>query len=197
MKSTPLFKIKKFHYCQFCNAEITSNFPLCDVCLELNKNGLVILKDGKWQFDKDKIITKLFKNSYYNPSKNYSLKENLLTKYEKILYEILLRKLEPKYIAFPQINLQTIIQTDTFHRNDELYRNLDFCIFEKETLKPILAIELNDVSHETKEFKKKRDDSVKNILQKARLPLLTIKNDDLYKMTTVEIYNMIEKSLPQ
>lgn len=183
--------------CHFCGKTGDFDFVLCDDCLELARKKMLYLKNGQWQFEKDRVINKLLKNNFFDPQKEYKTKDSLFTKNEKILYEVLLYKLDNnKYIALPQINLQTIIETDSKERNDELYRNIDFCIFEKETFKPVLAIELNGLSHKNNNFVKKRDESVKQILTKANLPFLIFDNDDLYNMTTEQIYNLIKKSLP-
>lgn len=187
--------MKQLVHCQICN-QLTDNqeSQICENCLKLRKQGLLIYKNKTWQIDLHKGIDKLCKNNFYNPEKQYMLKQTLFGEYEKIVFEIISDKLDKKYVVFPQINLQAIIETDSKQRNDELYRNIDFVIFEKSTYKPVLAIELNDKSHQVP-YKIKRDESVKKICEKAHLKLIFLQNKDLYTRNTVEIFNQIKKYL--
>lgn len=98
-------------------------------------------------------------------------KKSLLTYKEKTFYN-LLSKLQNDYIVLPQINLATVIEkkSDTKYQN-ELYRNIDFGIFDKKDFTIKALIELNDESHNTKD-RIARDYKVKEICEKANIPLL-------------------------
>ena len=100
--------------------------------------------------------------------------------------------LDKKYIIIPQINLQSIINTNGLNRNDELFRNIDFGIFVKKTFYPILMIELNGEQHNTNGYYKERDISVSNILKQVRIPLLNISIKDLKSMTSKNIKAIIK-----
>jgi len=78
-----------------------------------------------------------------------------------------------KYIVHPQVNLASIIEktSDSKYRN-ELFRNIDFCIFDN-NYKPLVLIEINDASHMTAD-RKRRDQKVKDICAEAKLPLITL-----------------------
>ena len=178
--------------CKVCG-QPTRNFRICDSCRTLIKKQ-VVKKDflGEYVINQD-YFSKLKQQNFYQPEKKYILKESLCNDNELKLYKILNNILEKELIALPQINLQTIIDTDKYERNNELFRNLDFCIFEKETLKPILAIELNGKSHQEKRIIK-RDESVKQILENAKLPLITIQNEEMFKENfEIELHNLIIK----
>ena len=186
-------------FCDICRKRANSNTRhLCQNCERLLYKEYIKLdnKSNRYIFNTDRVLEKLEDtNKFFDPKKNYSTRE-LCTKNEKILFDLITFKLNNKYIILPQVNLQTIIQTDSMKRNDELYRNIDFCIFEKTTLKPVLAIELNGDDH-YKYYKIKRDESVKKILFKAGLPLLTLKNDELYQKTVDEIFKIVSIYLQQ
>lgn len=191
--------MEKDDYCDICRKRANSyTKKLCKNCERLFHKNYIIFnaKLNKYTFNNQKVLEKLEdSNKFFDPNKNYTLKE-LCTKNEKILFNLITFKLNDKYIILPQVNLQTIIQTDSMKRNDELYRNIDFCIFDKATLRPVLAIELNGDDH-YKYYKIKRDESVKKILFKAGLPLLTLKNDELYQKTVDEIFKIIGAYLQQ
>lgn len=73
----------------------------------------------------------------------------------------------------PQVNLASIIDKISDSRfHNELFRNVDFGIFNADYSKILLLIELNDESHNDY-HRKKRDMKVKNICDKAGIKLIT------------------------
>ena len=73
----------------------------------------------------------------------------------------------------PQVNLASIIQKVSNSRfNTELFRNIDFGIFNADYSKLLLLIELNDESHNNY-HRKKRDIKVRDICNKAGIKLIT------------------------
>ena len=190
------FKKGNHTLCQICG-EPTQNIQICDSCKTLIKQN--ILKQdilGNYIINQE-YFSKLKTQNFYQPQKNYTLKKSLCNDNELKLYKILKDIIGDEFVVFPQINLQTIIDASNFERNNELFRNLDFCIFDKETLQPVLAIELNGKSHKEQRIMK-RDESVKNILEKAKLPLITIQNEELYDENIKnKLHNLIIKKLGQ
>ena len=93
--------------------------------------------------------------------------------FEKTLF-IKLKEIEKygNYIVHPQINLATIVQKKSNQKyNSELFRNVDFAIFNN-NYELLLLIELNDSTHnETK--RKIRDVKVKKICEEANIKLIT------------------------
>lgn len=121
----------------------------------------------------------MFDDRFYNPNKIYIKKNPVLSIYEKKFFHIMRKKLYPNFIITPQVNLQSIIETNTNTRNNELFRNIDFGIFDTEMYNPIMLIEINGKQHNNKEYWIKRDKSIKNILEQANIMLYTINNEDL------------------
>ena len=73
----------------------------------------------------------------------------------------------------PQVNLASIIQKVSNSRfNTELFRNIDFGIFNADYSKLLLLIELNDNSH-NEYHRIKRDKKVHEICNKAGIKLIT------------------------
>ena len=73
----------------------------------------------------------------------------------------------------PQVNLASIIEKKSDSRfNTELFRNIDYGIFNSDYSKILLLIELNDESHNNYN-RKKRDIKVYNICLKAGIRLIT------------------------
>ena len=86
------------------------------------------------------------------------LTESLISKHEMQLYQALTKNLdtyyENKYIICPKVRIGDIItlKKENFNRSIRARyrgRHFDFVICSKDTLQPILAIELQDSSHKT------------------------------------------------
>lgn len=125
-----------------------------------------------------KLIQKSLTNKKNNEKnhlrKTYSSK-SLLTDYEKYFYNIFKNNFSDIYLIIPQTNLATfIIKQKDFSKQyqNELYRNIDFGFFDKETLTPLLLIEINDNTHSTKD-RIYRDKRVKEICTEAEINLIT------------------------
>ena len=105
----------------------------------------------------------------------YELKTSLVSKAELQFYKKLEYLYGNSYKIQVQVNLASIINKNDTFRND-LFRNIDFGIFEKETLKPLLLIELNDSTH--KNYKRyNRDIKIREILKQVQMPLITFYTD--------------------
>lgn len=106
-----------------------------------------------------------------NINKNQYKKKYFLTNTEKQFLSILYELKKYNLIIIPQINLATIIQkTGEFRYQNELYRNIDFGIFDK-NYNILLLIELNDISHQ--QYKRReRDMKVKEIVKQADIKLI-------------------------
>lgn len=79
------------------------------------------------------------------------------------------------YRIIPQVPLSSIVKKHKeFEKQyqNELYRTIDIGLFDKETFEPVLMIEINDKTHEQAD-RYKRDLKVREILNKADIPLLT------------------------
>ena len=99
-------------------------------------------------------------------------KKPLLTKTEIKFGTAIQKAIPDHYQLLPQINLATIIERKDNHKyQNELYRNIDFVIFDYQ-YNPILLIEINDDTHKQK-ARIARDIKVKKICHQANLPLIT------------------------
>ncbi len=92
--------------------------------------------------------------------------------------------LENDYYIFPQIHLPAFIDGQIFKQNwNGAFRHIneksvDFLLCDRFNLRPLLAIELDDPTHELPN-RKKRDVEVERILKTAKFPLLRLKREDL------------------
>ena len=140
---------------------------------------------------KNKKITK-----QKNKNNNQYHEKNLLTKNEMYFFEIIKKNFSDKYIIMPQVNLASIIEKNknypTQYQN-ELFRNVDFGIFDKKTTKPLLLIEINDSTHN--QYKRKeRDKKVKEICEKAQIKIINFYTN--YPNKENYIVKRIKENLP-
>lgn len=111
-------------------------------------------------------------NNTQNTIHNIYVQKSFMTKTELIFFHKLCGLNTERYSIVPQLNLATVIdKVDDSFRN-ELFRNVDFAIFNKDYSKLLLLIELNDDSHKNIE-RKKRDLKVKSICDQANIKLIT------------------------
>lgn len=100
-------------------------------------------------------------------------KKNIMTDYEYKFYLILKELEKYNYKVIPQVNLATIVEkVNNKKYYTELFRNIDFVIFNEDLTDVLLLIEVNDVTHNTKK-RKSRDIKVKSICANAGLNLIT------------------------
>ncbi len=104
-------------------------------------------------------------------TKEYTTKP-LLTPTEDSFFQAIKLATPKNYTVYPQINLAAIIRRIDQHRfQNELYRNIDFAIFDAGYY-PKLLIEINDDSH--KQWDRiERDHKVREICKQAHIPIIT------------------------
>ncbi len=117
--------------------------------------------------------------------------KKIMTEYEMQFLEKI-KCFESDYIIIPQVNLLSIITKFPAHKfNNELFRNIDFGIFDK-SYNLILLIELNDNSHnDTK--RKRRDLKVRKLCMKANIELINFYSK--FKYTDYEIITKINDAI--
>ena len=99
-------------------------------------------------------------------------KKKLMTPTEIKFFHAIKNATPKGFVALPQINLATIINRVDEHKyQNELFRNIDFVIFDLET-NPIVLIEINDGTH-LKQERIIRDKNIKYVCDKAGLPIIT------------------------
>lgn len=96
--------------------------------------------------------------------KIYERKEFMST-YELLFYEKI-KDLENEYKIVPQVNLATIVKKINRGYINELFKNIDFAIFDKDYKNVLLLIEINDSTH-NKINRKDRDLKVKKYVMIA------------------------------
>lgn len=83
-----------------------------------------------------------------------------------------MKELETEYKIVPQINLATIIKKQGASYYTDLFRNIDFAIFDKDYNQLLLLIELNDITHNQKK-RIYRDNKIKEICKQSNINLIT------------------------
>lgn len=128
------------------------------------------------------IVSSRFKEEIEEKSRyRYLRKDFLLSRAEHELFDVLTEILGYNYYVFPQVHLITLLDhkikgqswRGAFRHIDE--KSVDFVICDKNYIKPLLAIELDDRTH-SYESRMLRDEEVNRILQDAHLPLLRFEN---------------------
>ena len=123
----------------------------------------------------------------------YKVKASLMTRMEKDFYTAIKAALPEGYILQPQVNLATIINKISDEKfQNELYRNIDFCIFDSD-FKPLVLIEINDQTHNTERSRMARDYKVKDICASANIPLVIFWTQ--YGINTEYIKKRIDEAL--
>lgn len=121
----------------------------------------------------------LFINNSLRKKNIFSLKEKtiyeikpIMTEYERNFYNIL-KNLENEYKVIPQVNLASIIKKKTNNKYyNDLFRNIDFAIFDNDLKKVLLLIEINDKTHNSIK-RKDRDLKIKKICNDVNLKIIT------------------------
>ena len=128
--------------------------------------GLIIYF-AKYYADKRK-----YRKQKQNKTATYTIKQKYITECEQQYFITLKNIIGEKYIIYPQVPLSQIIEKNTTGFHNELFRIIDFCIFDYQ-MKPLVCIEINDSSHN--EYNRyKRDMKVSDILENAGLPLIKL-----------------------
>ena len=125
------------------------------------------------------------------PRSNEYQKKNFMTNCEYDFYLKLL-DLEGEFRVIPQINLATIIKKTNGGYINELFKNIDFAIFDKDFKNVLLLIELNDSSHGNQD-RKIRDMKVKKICEEAGIRLVTFYTS--YPNEKEYVINRIKKNI--
>ena len=109
----------------------------------------------------------------------YKKREYLLTSAENSFFQVLRKVAGHEYELFAKVRLSDLLYLPKgtpnaqAHRNRIFQKHMDFVLCDPVKVSPVLAIELDDRSHE-QNHRKKRDAFVENALEAAGLPLLRI-----------------------
>ena len=109
----------------------------------------------------------------------YRQRDDFLSAAELSFYRVLLLSLNEGFVVCPKVNLKDIIfvsgprEKQQSHRNRIDRKHVDFLLCEPGSMRPVLAIELDDSSHKRRD-RQERDSFVDRVFQVATLPLLHV-----------------------
>lgn len=112
---------------------------------------------------------------------NYTAKKYFLTKSERDFYNMLGQAVGGDYRIFAQVHLSSILDEKVKGQDWRAARasinrkSVDYLLCEKNYLSPVLAIELDDPSHDRPD-RIVRDELVEAVLARVGLPLLRFRN---------------------
>lgn len=114
----------------------------------------------------------------------YASRQTLLTKTELAFYCVLRDALGGRFLISCKVRLADVVACpvrlwNTAYGRRISQKHLDFVLCSPETSEFVLAIELNDPSHEA-EARKKRDAFVADALRAADIPLVFVKTASAY-----------------
>jgi len=148
---------------------------------------ITIVSGILFYFFKDKISIFLQGGEVKLPFKR---KDFLLNIPERKFFEWLQQIIPADYIVFPQILLSTIVNVKSSRKEFWIYQNkinrktIDFVIFEKQYLKPVIAVEYDGKTHSRRD-RQKRDIFVNKVLELAEIKSIHVehrKNIDFDEM---------------
>ncbi len=122
----------------------------------------------------------------------YFRKNYLLTKAESSFFRVLEQATENKYYIFPQIRISNLLyvkanKRDFFRFQSKIkYKSVDFVLTDKNYLNPLLAIELDDSTHNRND-RMDRDDFVDDAFKDAGFPLLRIQCSLTYDVPKLRV----------
>lgn len=128
----------------------------------------------------------------------YQKKTWLLTRAEREFFNVLERAVGGEYYIFPQLALDKIVMLEGKgslkggYRNKIDQKSVDFALFSKQDISPVLVIELDDYTHQRPD-RQTRDGFVDRVLAHCGIPILHItsipKEESLREQITSVIKN--------
>lgn len=108
---------------------------------------------------------------------HYERKDLIMTSAETRFFKLLTETIGEEYYVFPQVHLSSILEHRihgqnwwaAFHHINR--KSVDFVVCDKQSIRPLLAVELDDWSHNLN-HRKDRDKEVERIFDGAGLPLI-------------------------
>lgn len=138
-------------------------------------------------FSKKDRTTEIKKTMY-----EYQPKQYFMTKSENDFFRMLDSVASDRYYIFPQVHLSAILDEKVKGQNWKAAfkhingKSVDYVLCDKQTLKPVYAVELDDYTHSYPD-RRERDHEVERMLQSAGIPLVrfgeykTLSKDEIYK----------------
>jgi very-short-patch-repair endonuclease len=104
-------------------------------------------------------------------------KESLFSKGERAFYDSLRVAVGNRFLVFAKVRLEDLVEITSGSEdrmkwaNKVRFKHADFVLCTCDKLAPVLVIELDDSSHDTK-LQQRRDEEKNRVLESAGLPLL-------------------------
>lgn len=115
----------------------------------------------------------------------YRVRNHFITENELKFYNALKLAVGERAVIQAQIGLWAICEVPRSYKDYTTAMNhvdrkrVDFLLCDPDSMMPIVAIEVNDRSHERRD-RRERDAAVKSVLEEAGLPLLNVRADYAY-----------------
>ncbi len=122
---------------------------------------------------------------YDEPEKlPYRLRDDFLSRAEASFFQVLKTMVGEKLVICPKVSLAELFfvprgETYQIYQNKIDRKRVDFLLCDPKTLKPVLAIELDDSSHERPD-RQERDAFVEEVFAAAQLPLARVPAQQAY-----------------
>jgi len=125
----------------------------------------------------------------------YQAKQYFMTKSENDFFRMLNNVAGDRYFIFPQVHLSTILSEKVVGQDWKTQKaafrhingkSVDYVLCEKQSLKPVYAVELDDYTHNYSN-RQERDQEVERMFQSAGIPLVrfngykTLNQEDIAK----------------
>jgi very-short-patch-repair endonuclease len=129
----------------------------------------------------------------------YLLRDDFLSPAEASFYRVLITAVGDQFLIFPKVGLQELFFVPRQRNRDWTYRNkidrkhVDFVLCDPTSLKPRVAIELDDASHK-RPNRMQRDEFVAEVFATTGLPLVRTAVHAAY--STQQIKAMVQPFLP-
>jgi very-short-patch-repair endonuclease len=130
----------------------------------------------------------------------YRLRDDFLSPAEASFYRVLKTAVGDRLLVFPKVGLQDLFFVSRQSSDRRSYHNkidrkhVDFVLCDPDTLKPCVAVELDDASHKRAE-RAERDAFVDAVFAEAGLPLLRVAARMSYN--TQQLEALLYSFLPQ
>lgn len=115
----------------------------------------------------------------------YFARERLVTKTELRFFRSLRKAVQSEWEIFAMVRIADLLRVEKNAKNKRawinkiLAKHIDFVICDRNSLKPLLCIELDDSSHERPD-RVERDKFVNEAFESAELPLIRVPVSDEY-----------------
>lgn len=157
---------------------------------------IILVIVGIWYFKRSQFKSHSLKKEEENFTL-YKKKKSQITQAEMVFYKALKEVVQDRYDIQRQVVISSIIDVTSEnivdHRTGRWFnperskidrKTIDFVLFNKETLEPYMAIELDDISHELP-LREKRDHFVDTIMERVGLKIEHIRVSQNYNVEEI------------